>query len=140
MSKKKAAPKKSAAGSADRSQGKKAPQRANKNPPAAAASAWGAANIHVFRHEIQENPNNAPLVVEIPIAEGRGDAAPVPAFVGFTAEMSEECWPDQFAFRLVSLSGASARVMISRVDKGSAELAWGVKLVVHVLVVDRDAP
>lgn len=58
-----------------------------------------------------------------------------PSFVGFTAEMSEEHWPDQFAFRIVSLDNTSVRVMISRIDNGSNDMTWGATLVVHVLVV-----
>jgi hypothetical protein len=94
-----------------------------------------SAETHVYRHEIDGNPNNAPLIVDIPIAEGRGENPPRPTFVGFTAEMSEEHWPDQFAFRVISLDARTVRVMISRVDKGSPELGWGVRLVVQVLVV-----
>lgn len=94
------------------------------------------ANIHAYSHAIHDNPNNAPLIVEIPIAAGRGENPPRPSFVSFTAEMSEEHWPDQFAFRVISLEGRTVRVMISRIDKDSQELGWGVKLVVHVLVVD----
>jgi hypothetical protein len=75
--------------------------------------------------------------VDIPIAEGRGLSPARPAMVSFTAEMSEEQWPDQFAFRVVSLQGNSVRVMVSRVDKGSPEQGWGVKLIIHVLVVDQ---
>lgn len=132
MAKKKAAPKKTADASISRSQTKKVKDTGAESMPAAGAA------MHVFRHEIQENPNNAPLVVEIPIAEGRGDNPASPAFVAFTPEMAEEYWQDQFAFRLLSMSGGSVRVMISRVDKGPAELGWGVKLVVHVLVVDTN--
>jgi hypothetical protein len=51
--------------------------------------------------------------------------------------MPEEQWPDQFAFRVISLEGSSVRVMVSRVDKGSPELSWGVKLVIYVLVIDE---
>ena len=40
---------------------------------------------------------------------------------------------------IVSLEGNSLRVMVSRVDKGSSEQGWGVKLVVHVLVIDEPA-
>lgn len=57
--------------------------------------------------------------------------------VNFTAEMSEEQWPDQFAFRVISLEGGSVRVLVSRVDKGSPEQGWGEKLIIHVLVVDE---
>lgn len=96
-----------------------------------------ATGFHVYRHEIDGNPTNAPLIVDISIAEGRGANPPRPATVSFTAEMSDEYWPDQFAFRVVSLQGNSVRVMVSRVDKGSAEQGWGVKLVIHVLVVDE---
>ena len=96
-----------------------------------------ATRIHAYRHEIDGNPTGAPLIVHIPIADGRGENPPRPAAVSFTAEMSEEHWPDQFAFRVVSLEGNSVRVMVSRVDKGSAEQGWGVKLVIHVLVVDK---
>ena len=90
---------------------------------------------YVYRHEIDGNPEGAPLVVDIPIAAGRGANPARPTYVGFTAEMAEEEWPDQFAFRVISLDGGSVRVMISRVDKGAQELGWGVKLIVHVLVV-----
>lgn len=92
--------------------------------------------IHVYQHEIGENSTNAPLIVDLPIAAGRGKSPPRPAFVGFTAEMADEYWLDQFAFRIISLDGGSVRVMISRVDKGSPELGWGVKVMVQVLVVD----
>ena len=94
------------------------------------------AEMHAYSHAIHGNPNNAPLIVDIPIAQGRGDNPRRPSFVSFTAEMSEEHWPDQFAFRVISLEGRSVRVMISRIDKDSQELGWGVTLIVHVLVVD----
>lgn len=95
--------------------------------------------FHVYRHEIDGNPTGAPLIVDIPIAEGRGPTPLRPATVSFTAEMSDEYWQDQFAFRIVSLEGGLVRVMVSRVDKGSPEQGWGVKLVIHVLVVDEPA-
>ena len=95
--------------------------------------------FHVYRHEIDGNPTGAPLIVDIQIAEGRGPNPARPATVSFTAEMSEEQWPDQFGFRIILLAGASVRVMVSRVDKGSPEQGWGVKLVIHVLVVDEPA-
>lgn len=76
------------------------------------------------------------MIVDLPIAAGRGKSPPRPSFVGFTAEMAEEYWLDQFAFRILALEGDSVRVMISRVDKGSPELGWGVKLMVQVLVVE----
>lgn len=98
-----------------------------------------APGFHVYRHEIDGNPTNAPLIVEIAIAEGRGPNPSRPATVSFTAEMSDEYWQDQFAFRVVSLEGGRVRVMVSRVDKGSPEQGWGVKLVIHVLVVDEAA-
>ena len=94
-----------------------------------------AGNMHVYRHEVESNPNNAPLIVEIPIAAGRGEHPTRPSFVGFTAEMTEEHWPDQFAFRIIALDNTKVRVMISRIDKGSNDIGWGAKLVVHVLVV-----
>lgn len=94
-----------------------------------------ASKIHVYRHEIASNTANAPLIVDIPIAAGRGKQPSRPSFVGFTAEMSEDHWPDQFAFRIVSLDNASVRVMISRIDNGSNDMTWGATLVVHVLVV-----
>ena len=94
-----------------------------------------ASSIHVYRHEIANNTTNAPLIVDIPIAAGRGERPSRPSFVGFTAEMSAEHWPDQFAFRIVSLDNASVRVMISRIDNGSNDMTWGATLVVHVLVV-----
>ena len=81
------------------------------------------------------NSSNAPLIVDIPIAEGRGEHPRRPSFVGFTAEMADEQWPDQFAFRLISLDNSTVRVMISRIDNGSPEQGWGATLVVHVLVV-----
>jgi hypothetical protein len=96
-----------------------------------------ATDIHVYWHEIDGNPNNAPLIVDVPIAEGRGKNPPRPSMVSFTAEMSDEQWPDQFAFRVISLEGDSVRVMVSRIDKGTQEQGWGVKLVIHLLVVDR---
>ena len=95
-----------------------------------------ATGFHVYQHEIDGNPTNAPLLVDIPIAEGRGPNPPRPATVSFTAEMSEEQWPDQFAFRVVSLEGSCVRVLVSRVDNGSPEQGWGVKLIIRVLVVD----
>ena len=95
--------------------------------------------IRAYRYEIDGNSTNAPLIVDIPIAKGRGANPPRPAAVSFTAEMPEEQWPDQFAFRIVSLEGSNVRVMVSRVDKGSPEQGWGVKLVIHVLVVDEPA-
>ena len=95
--------------------------------------------IHASRHEIGENAADAPLIVDLPIAAGRGKNPTAPTFVGFSAEMGEEYWQDQFAFRILSLNGESVRVMISRVDKGSPDLAWGEKLVVQVLVVDAQA-
>jgi hypothetical protein len=95
--------------------------------------------FHVYRHEIDGNPTNAPLIVDIPIAEGRGPNPSRPATVSFTAEMSDEYWQDQFAFRVVSLEGGRVRVMVSRVDKGSPEQGWGVKLIIRVLVVDEPA-
>ena len=94
-----------------------------------------AEGTHVYRHEIDGHPDNTPLIVDIPIAAGRGENPARPSYVGFTAEMAEEEWPDQFAFRVISLDGRRVRVLISRVDKGAQELGWGVKLIVHVLVV-----
>lgn len=94
-----------------------------------------AETTYIYRHEIDGNPEGAPLIVDIPISAGRGANPARPSYVGFTAEMAEEEWPDQFAFRVISLDGGSVRVMISRVDKGAQELGWGVKLTVHVLVV-----
>jgi hypothetical protein len=99
-----------------------------------------AGNIHVYRHEVESNPNNAPLIVDIPIAAGRGKNPSQPTFVGFTAEMAEEQWPDQFAFRIISLEPKTVRVMISRTDKGSSDVSWGAKLVVHVLVIADATP
>lgn len=95
-----------------------------------------AAAMHAYRYEIDSNPNNAPLIVDIPIAEGRGANPPRPSFVSFTAEMAEEEWPDQFAFRVTSLQSDVVRVMVSRIDKGCQEQSWGVRLVIHVLAVD----
>ena len=123
------------------SRAKKAPSvtraaPARKLAKAAVKRQLQATGFHVYRHEIDGNPTNAPLIVDIPIAEGRGPRPPRPATVSFTAEMAEVQWPDQFAFRVVSLEGSSVRVMISRVDKGSPEQGWGVKLVIYVLVVD----
>lgn len=76
-----------------------------------------ATGIHVYWHEIDGNSTNAPLVLDIPIAEGRGPNPPRPAIVDFTAEMSDEYWQDQFAFRVVSLEDNSVRVLVSRVDR-----------------------
>jgi hypothetical protein len=108
---------------------KRTPKPADLQPQATAA-------MHVYRYEIDDNPNHAPLIVDIPIAEGRGENPPRPAFVSFTAEMAEEEWPDQFAFRVTSLQGHAVRVMVSRIDKGCHEQSWGVRLVIHALVVD----
>lgn len=101
----------------------------------ASKQAAGAESTYVFRHEIDGHPDNTPLIVDIPIMAGRGENPARPSYVGFTAEMAEEEWPDQFSFRVVALDGRRVRVMISRVDKGAQELGWGVKLIVHVLVV-----
>jgi hypothetical protein len=137
MSKKKAAAKKKTAG----------PSRPASPPKSKRAGRTGqrtidrpkvlspAGNIYVYRHEVESNPSNAPLIVEIPIAAGRGEHPTRPSFVGFTAEMAEEHWPDQFAFRIIALDNANVRVMISRVDKGSNDMGWGARLVVQVLVV-----
>ena len=89
-----------------------------------------------YRHEVGANPHHGPLTVEIDISAGRGSSPPMPTFVGFTAEIADERWPDQFAFRIVSLQPRSVRVTILRIDRGLEELAWGADLVVHVLVVD----
>ena len=94
-----------------------------------------AARIYAYRHEVASNPDNAPLIADIPIAAGRGEHPRRPSFVAFTAEMAEEHWPDQFAFRIIALESTTVRVMISRIDKGSQDLGWGAKLVVHVLVI-----
>ncbi|HQU42801.1 MAG: hypothetical protein B7Z73_02420 [Planctomycetia bacterium 21-64-5] len=94
-----------------------------------------SAEMHVYRHEVESNPAHASLIVEIPIAAGRGEHPCRPSFVGFTAEMNEEHWPDQFAFRILSLEDTTVRVMISRIDQGPQERSWGAKLVVHVLVI-----
>ena len=139
MAKKRVTTKKSAPKA---SRSKKAPSVKRAAPARKLAKAVGklqpqAAGFHVYRHEIDGNPTNAPLIVDIPIAEGRGPNPSRPAAVSFTAEMPEEHWPDQFAFRVVSLTGGSVRVMVSRVDKGSPEQSWGVKLVIYVLVIDE---
>ncbi|HVA51752.1 MAG TPA: hypothetical protein VNH11_35755 [Pirellulales bacterium] len=94
-----------------------------------------SAEMYVYRHEVESNPAHAPLIVDIPIAAGRGERPSRPSFVGFTAEMNEEQWPDQFTFRILSLEGATVRVMISRIDQGPQERTWGAKLIVHVLVI-----
>lgn len=94
-------------------------------------------NVHAYRHEVGGNPNHASLTLDLDISTGRGPRPPMPAFVGFTAEIADEQWPDQFAFRLISLQSGSVRVKITRVDRGLEELSWGANLVVHVLVVDR---
>lgn len=101
------------------------------------AAAARTEKIHTYRHEIGGNPNHAPLTVELDISAARGARPPLPAFVSFTAELADEQWPDQFAFRLISLQADSVRVKITRVDRGQEELSWGANLVVHVLVVDR---
>ena len=131
MSKKKAAVKKPAR----RSRSVKSSRGTRKPTTAAAKRVPPAVNIYVYRHEVENNPNNAPLIVDIPIAVGRGKHPARPSFVGFTAEMNDDQWPDQFAFRVVSLDNTSVRVMVSRIDKGSSDMSWGAKLVVHVLVV-----
>lgn len=95
------------------------------------------AEIHTYRHEIGGNPNHASLTVDLDISSGRGSRPPLPAFVGFTAELADDQWPDQFVFRLISLQPGSVRVKITRIDRGQEELSWGANLVVHVLVVDR---
>jgi len=139
MAKKKAAAQKSApqASRSPKSSSAKQPDLAPKQAKVRAERQPQAAGIHVYRHEIDGNPTNAPLIVDIPIAEGRGPNPHRPAMVSFTAEMPEEQWPDQFAFRVVSLEGSSVRVMVSRVDKGLPEQGWGVKLIIHVLVIDE---
>jgi hypothetical protein len=91
--------------------------------------------IHTYRHEVGGNPTNAPLTIDIPIGEGRGDEPRMPSFVGFIAELSDENWQDQFVFRIVSLGRGTVRVKITRVDRGLEELSWGANLVVNVLVV-----
>ena len=138
MAKKKAVNKKSIPTTSGPQVKRKAKQAAaSSNPPAKTSIPQAqSAGIHVYLHEVYDNPNNAPLIVDIPIAAGRGKNLPRPSFVSFTAEMPDEQWPDQFAFRVISLEAASVRVMISRIDKGLPELNWGAKLIVRVLVVD----
>ncbi len=133
MSKKKAVAKKAPNPTPARSQKSAKAKRTSDEAPASAPLS-PANTFHVFRHEIDGNPTNGPLVVEIPIAAGRGDHPQKPSFVGFSAEMSDEHWPDQFAFRIISLDATTVRVMVSRVDKDSPDMGWGVTLVVHVLV------
>jgi len=91
--------------------------------------------IHTYRHEVGGNPTNAPLTIDIPIGNGRGDEPRMPSFVGFTAEQSDENWQDQFVFRIVSLGRVTVRVRITRVDRGLEEFGWAANLVVHVMVV-----
>jgi len=91
--------------------------------------------IHTYRHEVGGNPTNAPLTINVPISNGRGDEPRMPSFVGFTAELSDENWQDQFVFRIVSLGRATVRVKITRVDRALEEFGWGANLVVHVMVV-----
>ncbi|HET6880191.1 MAG TPA: hypothetical protein VFI31_08555 [Pirellulales bacterium] len=134
MAKKKAVSQKKSESPSPRPQTKK---KAAKAAATATPVITNSPSIHVYRHEIDENPINAPLVVEIPIAQGRGEEPSRPSFVGFMAEMSDEYWQDQFAFRIVSLTADSVRVMVSRVDKGSPDMGWGVKLIVQVLVVGQ---
>lgn len=137
MAKKKATEKETAP------QATRPPKKVIAKPTALASTATKSASkqepraegTYVYRHEIDGHPDNTPLIVDIPIAAGRGENPARPSYVGFTAEMAEEEWPDQFAFRVVSLDGRHVRVMISRVDKGAQELGWGVKLIVNVLVV-----
>jgi len=95
------------------------------------------AKTHCYRHEVGANPHHGALTVEVDISAGRGKHPSPPAFVGFTAEIADEQWPDQFAFRLLSLQSRVARVKITRVDRGLEELSWGDNLIVHVLVVDQ---
>jgi hypothetical protein len=133
MAKKKAATKKAGLTKRTRSASVKSARQPTQIRPASAPPP--ATRVYCYRHEIENNPSNASLVVDIPIAEGRGEQPVRPSFVGFTAEMGEEHWPDQFAFRIISLSETTVRVMVSRVDKNSADLSWGVKLAVQVLVV-----
>jgi hypothetical protein len=138
MTKKKASATRKSSSKPSRQPVKKSTKRAtpgSKRPTRPSEKQQPAAQMFVYRHEVDGNPGNAPLIVDILIAAGRGGHPSRPTFVGFTAEMAEEHWPDQFAFRIVALEAASVRVMISRVDKGSAELSWGAKLVVHVLVI-----
>lgn len=136
MAKKKAAPKKKPVAKSSRA-GAKSQRKAQptRQPTIDSAAHPVAAGMYCYRHEIESNTSNEPLVVDIPIGEGRGEQPVRPSFVGFSAEMNEEHWPDQFAFRILSLSETTVRVMISRVDKNSPEQGWGVRLVVHVLVV-----
>lgn len=119
---------------------KTAPKKAAPLPhtdgrPSAAAAR--TEKVHTYRHEVGGNLNHASLTVELDISAGRGARPPLPAFVGFTAELADEQWPDQFVFRLISLQPGSVRVKITRIDRGQEELSWGANLVVHVLVVDR---
>lgn len=137
MAKKKATPKKKAIAKSSRTASAKAQRKAeptgqSMSKPAAQPVAAG---MYFYQHEIESNTSNAPLVVDIPIGEGRGEQPVRPSFVGFSAEMGEEHWPDQFAFRIIALAETTVRVMISRVDKNSQEQGWGAKLVVHVCVV-----
>lgn len=92
---------------------------------------------HCYRHEVGANLHHGPLTIDLDISGGRGKRPPLPAFVGFTAEIADEQWPDQFAFRLISLQSGIARVKITRVDRGLEELSWGDNLIVYVLVVDQ---
>lgn len=101
------------------------------------AAAPSMAVVHTYRHEVGGNATHAPLTVDLDISAGRGPRPPKPSFIGFTAEITDEQWPDQFVFRLISLQPGSVRVKITRVDRGLEELSWGANLVVHVLVVDR---
>lgn len=137
MAKKKATPKKKAIAKSSRAANAKAhPKAMATGQPASKPAAHPiATGMYFYRQEIESNTSNAPLVVDIPIGEGRGEHPLRPSFVGFSAEMGEEQWPDQFAFRIISLSETTVRVMISRVDKNSHEQSWGARLVVHVFVV-----
>jgi hypothetical protein len=118
---------------------KRSKPRKSKPAEAAVTKVFGSPSqnveIHTYRHEVGGNPTNAPLTIDVPISKGRGDEPRMPSFVGFTAELSDENWQDQFVFRMVSLGRATVRVTITRVDRGLEELSWGANLVVHVMVV-----
>ncbi|HEX7448451.1 MAG TPA: hypothetical protein VF306_12940 [Pirellulales bacterium] len=137
MAKKKQAAKTSARSARPKVAGRKQAKRvARAASPPRGVSEHGS-KTHGYRHEVGPNPHHGSLTLDLDVSSGRGQHPPMPAFVGFTAEIADERWSDQFAFRLIAIQGGTVRVRITRVDRGLDELSWGANLVVHVLVVDQ---